>query len=252
MTFVSMFYGLLYWVATLVLIGGVAVKVRQYWMTPAPLKIPTTPAPVTQSGVVLRMLREVLWFESLFRSNKTLWLFAVLFHISLWLILIRHLRYFVPMNELLVFLQPFGRYAGFTMVIGLAGLWARRFLVDRVRYISAPSDHLMLALLLSIGLSGLLMSFVAHTDIIQVKRFFSGLVTFGFLGAQGLPASPILLIHLFLVAVLMLVFPISKLLHAPGVFFSPTRNQVDNPREKRHVAPWALKLERQSQSLQGE
>ena len=41
----------------------------------------------------------------------------------------------------------------------------------------------------------------------------------------------------------MIVFPISKLLHAPGVFFSPTRNQVDNPREKRHVAPWARQLE---------
>jgi hypothetical protein len=33
----------------------------------------------------------------------------------------------------------------------------------------------------------------------------------------------------------MLVFPFSKLLHAPGVFFSPTRNQADNPREHRHA-----------------
>ena len=33
----------------------------------------------------------------------------------------------------------------------------------------------------------------------------------------------------------MLVFPFSKLLHAPGVFFSPTRNQVDNAREQRHL-----------------
>ena len=36
----------------------------------------------------------------------------------------------------------------FAMIIGLIGLWGRRFLVDRVRYISGPSDHLMLALLL--------------------------------------------------------------------------------------------------------
>jgi hypothetical protein len=41
----------------------------------------------------------------------------------------------------------------------------------------------------------------------------------------------------------MLVFPFSKLLHAPGLFFSPTRNQADNPREKRHIAPWAERLE---------
>ena len=51
-------------------------------------------------------------------------------------------------------------------------------------------------------------------------------------------------LHLFLVAVLMIVFPLSKLLHAPGVFFSPTRNQVDNPREKRHIAPWAAEMEK--------
>ena len=37
------------------------------------------------------------------------------------------------------------------------------------------------------------------------------------------------------------LFPFSKLLHAPGVFFSPSRNQVDNSREKRHVAKWAIK-----------
>ena len=60
----------------------------------------------------------------------------------------------------------------------------------------------------------------------------------------GLFLTGILLIHLGLVALLMIIFPISKLLHAPGVFFSPTRNQVDNPREARHIAPWALELEK--------
>jgi len=52
-----------------------------------------------------------------------------------------------------------------------------------------------------------------------------------------------LIVHLLLVAVLMILFPFSKLLHVPGIFFSPTRNQVDNPREKRHIAPWAKAME---------
>lgn len=246
MLFVSILYGLLFWAATLILLGGVAFKVRQYWNTPAPLKIPTTPAPITSRGVVWRMFREVVFFHSLFRSNKPLWLFAFLFHTSLWLVLLRHTRYFMGMNDLLVFIQPFGRYAGFTLVLGLAGLAARRLLIERVRYISAPSDHLLLVLLMAIGASGLLMSFVTHTDVVQVKAFFAGLLTLGFFSAQGgLPADPIVLLHLLLVAGLMVIFPISKLLHAPGIFFSPTRNQVDNPREKRHIAAWALALERQ-------
>ena len=50
--------------------------------------------------------------------------------------------------------------------------------------------------------------------------------------------------HLTLVALLMIVFPISKLLHAPGVFFSPTRNQADDPREARHLAGWAAALDK--------
>ncbi|SKA85399.1 Nitrate reductase gamma subunit [Thiothrix eikelboomii] len=249
MTFVSIFYGLLFWAATLVLVVGVGRKIYLYATIPAPLKIPTTPAPVTQVGVVGRMFREVVLFESLFRANKYTWLFAFMFHMALWLVLLRHTRYFMDMNSLLSFIQPFGKYASFAMVFGLAGLWARRLLVDRVRYISAPSDHLMLALLIGIGLSGMMMTFVSPTDITMVKGFFRGLMTFDF---HPLPASPILLVHLFLVALLMLIFPISKLLHAPGVFFSPTRNQVDNPREKRHIAAWALALEKNKQSDRNE
>ena len=61
---------------------------------------------------------------------------------------------------------------------------------------------------------------------------------------QPLPADPLLLVHLTLVALLMIVFPISKLMHAPGLLFSPTRNQVDNPREARHLAAWAAALEK--------
>jgi hypothetical protein len=45
-------------------------------------------------------------------------------------------------------------------------------------------------------------------------------------------------VHVFLVSVLLVYFPFSKLLHAPGVFLSPTRNMANNNRAKRHVNPW--------------
>ncbi len=79
-----------------------------------------------------------------------------------------------------------------------------------------------------------------HTDIVGVKAFFLGLMRFDW---QPLPDHPALYVHLFLVAALMIVFPFSKLLHAPGVFFSPSRNQADDPRERRHVAAWAAQLD---------
>jgi len=237
----STVYALLFIVATIVLIVGLARKIIQYAKTPAPLKIPTTPAPVTTTGVVLRMFREVVFFESLFKSTKWTWIFGWMFHMGLFLVLLRHVRYFIdPVWLPIELIQPFGVYAGFAMVFGLSGLLLRRIFVDRVRYISSPSDFLWLLLLILIGLSGLLMKFVFRTDVLMVKNFFNHVWT---LGGGPLPMDPLLLLHLTMVAILLLLLPFSKLLHIPGVFFSPTRNQVDNPREKRHLAPWAKKFE---------
>jgi len=242
MTTTTLFFAGLFYVATAILVLGLARKIYQYAKAPAPLKIPTTPAPTTKTGVVMRMGREVVLFESLFKSNKWIWIFGWLFHVGLAVVLFRHLRYFQqPIWDIVALAQPFGKYASFAMVAGLLGLWARRFLVDRVRYISTPSDHLILMLLIGIGLSGMGMTFVAHTDIVSLKIFMLGLMSFEI---NPLPQDPILMAHLAMVATLMIIFPISKLLHAPGVFFSPSRNQVDDPREHRHVAPWAAELEK--------
>ena len=241
MSALSVVFVVLFYAATAMLVGGVGYHIWLYARTPQPLKIPTTPAPTTLPGVALRMFREVVLFESLFKANKWIWLFGWLFHFALVLVLLRHLRYFTePVWAWVAIMQPFGLYASFAMLAGLAGLWARRFLVDRVRYITSPSDHLMLALLIAIAVSGVVMKYVAHTDIAALKKFFIGLLV---LDWQPLPADPALLVHLTLVAILMIIFPLSKLLHAPGVFFSPTRNQVDNPRERRHVGGWSARID---------
>ena len=237
----SIVFAILFYLATLLLVVGLIYRISTYARTPAPLKIPTTPAPTTNSGVVLRMTREVVFFESLFKANLWTWGLGWLFHASLLLVLMRHLRYFTePVWELVALIQPFGMYAGITMLLGLGGLWGRRLFVERIRYISTPSDHLMLLLLMGIAASGLTMKFLVHTDVIAVKGYFLGLMH---LDIQMLPADVLLFVHLSLVASLLIVFPFSKLLHAPGVFFSPTRNQKDNPRESRHLSAWAAKLE---------
>ena len=242
MSFVSILFTALFYISLIILLVGLTRKTIQFWKTPAPLKIPTAPTQLTQTGVVLRMAREVTLFESLFKSNKWIWLFGWMFHIGLFLVLIRHLRYFYPgdLPEIFLLMQPF-KYAAFAMVIGLGGLLARRIFVPRIRYISAPSDYLMLLMLLVIGISGVVMTFTEnHTDVMAVKAFASGLITFNW---ADLPTEIHLLVHLLMVFVLMAVFPVSKLLHASGVFFSPTRNQVDDARKKRHISPWALEQE---------
>jgi len=227
----STIYAVLFYFAAAVFAVGLAYRIRLYARAPAPLKIPTTPAPVTRTGVVARLAKEVVFFESLFKANKWTWLFGWIFHFAMLLVLLRHLRYFTePVWFWVKWVQPFGMYAGFAMVAGLAGLWVRRIAVERVRYISAPSDHLMLLLLIGIAGTGLMMKYVAHTDILSLKAFVLGLIYFDW---QEIPADPVLL------------------LHGPGLFFSPSRNQVDNPREKRHLAPWAAELDAGRQKAGG-
>tara|TARA_Y100001934_G_scaffold282041_1_gene394094 strand:+ start:1617 stop:2366 length:750 start_codon:yes stop_codon:yes gene_type:complete len=244
----AIFAGLFYF-ATVVFLVGVGARIARYARIPAPLVIPTTPAPTTHAGVCARMFREVVFFESLFKGSKWSWLFGWLFHFGMLIVIAQHLRYFTqPVWSWVMLIQWIGSYASFAMFVGLGGLWARRVLVDRIRYISAPSDHLMLALLLAITGSGLLMKHVAHTDIVLLKAFALGLIT---LSWQPLPNDLVLLAHLSLVIILMLIFPFSKLLHAPGVFFSPTRNMRDNPREHRHVASWAKDLPKSADSADG-
>ena len=241
-------FGILFYAAFALLVFGLFVKIKQYAQTPAPLIIPTTPAPVTKTGVIWRMFTEVVFFNSLWKSNKWIWLFGWMFHLSLLLAFFRHLRYVIPSDW---FIYPLvnnwliltaGKYGGWAMLVGLTGLFVRRLVVDRVRYISSPSDFAMLLLIIGIAGTGVLTSFIFKDAyaIVELKAFVTGLLT---LNWQPVPDNGLIITHLSFVLLLMVIFPVSKLLHAPGIFFSPTRNQVDNPREQRHVAPWARKLE---------
>ena len=242
MSFVTILYAALFYFAAAILFIGLAYRIYEYATIPAPLKIPTPPAPMTQRGVAIRIFREVVFFESLFSATKWTWLFSWIFHLALLLAAFRHLKYFTDpvwswvSSELV---QVAGHYAVYLMLVGLLGLFARRVFVDRVRYISVPSDYLILVLIIAIAGSGLMMKWFP-SDILAIKLFFTGLLTFNI---SELPSDTVLLIHLSLVIALMIIFPYSKLLHAPGLFFSPTRNQVDNARSKRHVADWAKKME---------
>lgn len=241
MSHLTAVYAVAFYMAFAILAVGLIHKIVQFASTPSPFKVPVTPAPLTRSGVVVRLFKEVVFFDSLFRSNKWIWLFGALFHAGLLLVLLRHLRYFQdPVWWWVALVQPFGLYAGFAMVAGLGGLWGRRMAVDRVRYISRVSDHVMLILLIAIGVTGLSVRFLARTDIIMVKAFFLGLLRFDW---QPLPEDPLLLVHLGLVALLMVLLPFSKLLHIPGIFFAPSRTQIDDAREKRHLAAWAAPMD---------
>jgi nitrate reductase gamma subunit len=134
------------------------------------------------------------------------------------------------------FFTPAVYLSGVVLVVAAFYLLARRITNPTLRYISLAADYFPLLLILGIGISGILMRYVYKVDIIAVKELALGLVTLHPVVPQGI--GGIFYVHLFLVCVLFAYFPFSKLMHAPGVFLSPTRNLASNNRWVLHVNPW--------------
>ena len=122
------------------------------------------------------------------------------------------------------------------ILAALGFLLARRLFEPQVRYISFASDFFPLLLIGAIATTGVLMRYFVRVDVTAIKQLAMSLATF----SPAVPAGvgSLFFAHLFLICVLLAYFPFSKLLHAPGVFMSPTRNLANNSREVRHINPW--------------
>lgn len=228
---------ILAYLAIAVFLIGFLARIWAYAKTPSPLKIPLNPSPVKPAGVAPRILSEVALFKSLFFSNRVIWLAGYIFHIGLLLVLVKHIRFVIPVTlPGLAYFTTLETYVGVIMLGGLLLLLLLRFVVDRTAYVSVMSDYILLILIISIAGTGLLAKHFFRVDVTQVKEFMMGIISFN---PQTMPPDTIFIIHISLVLLLLVYFPFSKLMHAGGIFFSPTRNQTDNPREKRLVAPWA-------------
>jgi nitrate reductase gamma subunit len=172
----------------------------------------------------------------------------MLFHYGFLIIVLRHLRFFI--EPVPFFVEALSSVDGFFQILlptvfisdlvflaGATYLFLRRVKIPQLRYISLPADYFPLFLLLGIAISGVLMRNVWKVDLLAVKELALGLVTFH-------PAIPqaaigtIFFVHLFLVSVLLIYLPFSKIMHFGGVFLSPTRNMANVNRMERYVNPW--------------
>ncbi len=223
------------YISVVIFFIGATYRIWKWAKTPVPLRIVTTPAPKTRSGVIGRIIGDVLWFPSLFKGDKLLWVGGFLFHALLWLVLLRHLRYFLyPVPGWVESLQTIGLYAGYLIPLPLLLLLARRMVMERNLYISILGDYFALVLLLAITTTGGLLSVFYRTYLINAKGMILGLIHFA---PEVGEVHWLFGLHFLLVMALLIYFPFSKLMHSGGVFFSPTRNQRANF-EKRFVNPW--------------
>jgi nitrate reductase gamma subunit len=262
--------------AVTIFLGGVCYRVIGWALAPVPFRIPTTCGqqkslpwlgharldnPASTPGVIGRMVLEILFFRSLFRYHRTgvdhgqvrfgaitpLWLGAIVFHYSLLVIVLRHLRLFTqPAPAFVIFLQradgffqigaPGWYLTDVAILVALSYLLLRRLYDPLVRYISQFTDYFALLLLFGIALTGVLLRYIVRTDVAAAKQLALGLVTFQPHVPDAL--GSLFFAHLLLVSVLAAYFPFSKLMHMGGVFLSPTRNLANTNRMRRHINEW--------------
>jgi nitrate reductase gamma subunit len=220
-------------------------------------------SPYTKWETIVRMLLEIFFFRSLFKNTRYyldrqsqkdarwLWLFGIAFHYSLLLVLIRHSRFFLqPVPEFIEMLSDIEAFkgvfipsvyvSGLAIVAALFALWLRRLLLSRERTLSLPSDHFALLLLIAVTVSGNLMRYFFKADLEAVKALLMNLMVFNIGKAVEIANSiePMFYVHFALASFLLAYFPFSKLMHAGGILFSPTRNMPNNNRAKTHINPW--------------
>jgi nitrate reductase gamma subunit len=265
------------YVAVLFFIVGFIYRVLKWASSPVPFHIPTVcgqqkslpwikadniDSPYTTGGVVKRLVLEILLFRSLlknekveleaphrllFRTSTLLWLGAMAFHWSFLVILLRHLRFFLePVPSVVVILQrldsifqgllPIIYISDVIILVALAYLFFRRVIYPQVRYISLPSDYFVLLTIAGIAISGVLMRLIFKVDLVQVKEWVMAMLRFHPMPPKGV--TLFFYIHLFFVSLLIAYFPVSKLMHMPGIFLSPTRNLMNTSRNERHINPW--------------
>jgi len=146
--------------------------------------------PSESCDIWARTFLDVLFFRRLFTSDKILWPGSWLFHLSFLFVMLRHLRYFLePVPDCVTAMQPFGVFAGYVLLLALASVLCIRLFSGKKRYVSY-SNYFILSLILLISLSGILMRNFFRPNLLEVKSFSLGILTFSPEGSESPDRRP--------------------------------------------------------------
>ena len=191
------------------------------WLSAAVQTAKYTRAPLGSFSVCALTALEVLFFRKLFADDKPLWPGSWLFHFSLFFVLLRHLRYFLqPVPHCIAIVQPYGIFAGYTLLIALVYILSVRLFSWKKRYVSY-SNFFILSVLLLLSVSGLVMRNFFRPDLLQAKVFILGIFTFR---PEAAPSGILFAFH-FLMALLLLPYVPSHIFTAPFVIAEAARRE---------------------------
>jgi nitrate reductase gamma subunit len=182
---------------------------------------------------VKEVAREIIFIQSLFRHNRSLWFFSFPFHIGMYCI--------IGLGALLTLGAVWGvsggaagatstgtdRIANYVIVIlgsmgwilgifGAAGLFFSRLINPQLRTASLRGDYFNLLILLALFIAGLISHFAVDRSYSILQGFIGHLVRFQ--PADMLPAS--VKAELWLAVIVILYLPFTHMTHFIGKFFT--------------------------------
>ncbi len=224
-TFAFLVCAVLPYLAVIAFVAGMTYRFYIWFRTPQPGKMTLFPS---GDSTLRSVMAETFLFPSLFKGDKALWAFSWLFHATLALVVLGHLRVFTGLIDTILIalgMTPEGVAGMSTTAGGAAGilllatgllLLIRRLVIPRVREISNLPDFIAPLLLIAIIASGNLMRFGPHFDLEQTRLWAASLLTF----SPIVLADTAFLVHAFLAMLLITYIPYSKILHFGGIFFT--------------------------------
>ncbi|MBC8015127.1 MAG: respiratory nitrate reductase subunit gamma [Sporomusaceae bacterium] len=214
-----------------IFIVGMIWRVGTWLRVPVPFQLTLSPAPITMSGRIWTVGKELLLFSSLWRGDRGLWLWAWLMHVTLAMVIVGHIvgisqigLQFTAMgftaSQSLALSAFMGTSTGIVMLAALCVLLYRRTAVPEVKRLSDPADYFDLLLILAIVVSGMHMRTTSlDVDLMAIRTYLGGIITFH---PTPIPKDWIFVSHFFLVNVLLIYIPFSKLVHLAGSFVNRT------------------------------
>jgi nitrate reductase gamma subunit len=183
----------------------------------------------------LHTLADTFLLPTMKTIRPVLWVFTLLFHAALVLLVIGHLELIREYRALQIIPhQVFlgGGLVGLVLTVSLFYFLVSRFRTP-YREISVPEDYFLLLLLLVTVLSGSHMSWAKYLspagfdiDVSSYREYLSGLVRFRPVVPAGIAGSPhyvLVALHVFLANCFLIFLPFSKVMHT---FFALPLNLI--------------------------
>ena len=195
----------------------------------------------------LVMSEEIFLLKGVYKNNKKLWYYSYPFHLGLYLtmgaftLMVLSVLLdlasatdiywqYTTVEDILFYMINVTGYAGLVLTFfGSLGLIIQRILDKRFRIYNTPMDFINLFFILILTISMVLTLIPSNTSFILYKIYLKNLFTFNF----TIIAKPLFLVHISLVSLFLLYFPVTRMMHLFAKYF--TYHEVrweDNPNIK--------------------